>query len=55
MILSTEGGLTTKLCENTKNYKFAYPGSNKVVYRMGPVNKNPKKKNLNFGFLNMKH
>ena len=22
----------TKLCENTKNYKFAYPGSNKVVF-----------------------
>ena len=22
-----------KLCENTKNYKSAYPGSNKVVYR----------------------
>jgi hypothetical protein len=21
-----------KLCENTKNYKSAYPGSNKVVY-----------------------
>ena len=20
------------LCENTKNYKYAYPGSNKVVY-----------------------
>ena len=22
----------SKLCENTKNYKYAYPGSNKVVY-----------------------
>ena len=22
----------TKLCKNTKNYKYAYPGSNKVVY-----------------------
>ena len=21
----------SKLCENTKNYKYAYPGSNKVV------------------------
>ena len=21
-----------KLCENTKNYKYAYPGSNKVEY-----------------------
>ena len=28
--------------ENTKNYKYAYPGSNKVVY--GACNKNPKKK-----------
>ena len=24
--------LHSKLCENTKNYKSAYPGSNKVVY-----------------------
>ena len=24
--------ITIKLCENTKNYKSAYPGSNKVVY-----------------------
>ena len=24
--------LRSKLCEDTKNYKYAYPGSNKVVY-----------------------
>ena len=24
--------LAIKLCENTKSYKSAYPGSNKVVY-----------------------
>ena len=28
--------VSVKLFENTKNYKSAYPGSNKVVY--GPVN-----------------
>ena len=33
-----------KLCENTKNNKDAYPGSNEVV------NKNPKKKIQNFDF-----
>ena len=24
--------LYIKLCENTKNYKYAYPGANKFVY-----------------------
>ena len=24
--------MNIKLCENTKNYKSAYPGPNKVVY-----------------------
>ena len=28
---SNKTGMITKLCENTKNYRYAYPGSNKVV------------------------
>ena len=30
-MLSKSHQLHSKLCENTKNYKYAYPGSNKVV------------------------
>ena len=32
MAVTNLGRLYTKLCENTKNYKSAYPGSNKNVY-----------------------
>ena len=32
MVDDTKGRVLSKLCENTKNYKFAFPGSNKVVY-----------------------
>ena len=27
-----DGTIYTKLCENTMNYKYTFPGSNKVVY-----------------------
>ena len=37
-----------KLCENTKNYKSAYPGSNKVVY--GVCEEEFEEKNQNFDF-----
>ena len=40
----------TKLCENTKNYKSAYPGSNKVVY--GACEQESEEKNSKFWFLN---
>ena len=32
MGLKLKGTLKSKLCENTKNYKYAHPGPNKVVY-----------------------
>ena len=37
-----------KLCENTKNYKYAYPGSNKVVY--GACEQESEEKIQNFDF-----
>ena len=42
---------TIKLCENTKNYKFACPGANKVVY--GACEQESEEKNSKFWFLNM--
>ena len=38
-------GLIIKLCENTKNYKYAYPRSNKVVY--GACEQESEEKNQN--------
>ena len=35
-----------KLCENTKNYKSAYPGSDKVVY--GACEQESEEKNFKF-------
>ena len=37
-----------KLCKNTKNYKYAYPGSNKVVY--GACEQESEEKIQNFDF-----
>ena len=34
-LLIIENRISIKLSENTKNYKYAYPGSNKLY--MGPV------------------
>ena len=45
--------MSNKLCENTKNYKSAYPGSNKVVY--GACEQVSEEKNLKFWFLNMQN
>ena len=42
-----------KLCENTKNYKFACPGANKVVY--GACEQESEEKNSKFWFLNMQN
>jgi hypothetical protein len=38
--------LHSKLCENTKNYKFACPGANKVVY--GACEQESEEKNSKF-------
>ena len=35
---------SSKLCENTKYYKYAYTALGQIKWYMGPVNKNPKKK-----------
>ena len=43
----------TKLCENAKNYKSAYPGSNKVVY--GACEQESKENNSKFRFLNVQN
>ena len=32
IIVQCNVSVYSKLCENTNNYKSAYPGSNKVVY-----------------------
>ena len=37
-----------KLCENTKNYKSAYPGSNKIVYMACEQESEEKIQNLDF-------
>ena len=42
-----------KLCENTKNFKSAYPGSNKVVY--GACEQDSEEKKENFWFFNMQN
>ena len=39
-----------KLCENTKNSKYAYPGSNKVVYGACEQESEEKKLFLNIYF-----
>ena len=40
--------MDSKLCENTKNYKYAYSGSNKVVYVA--CEQESEEKISNFGF-----
>ena len=40
--------LSSKLCENTKYYKYAYTGSNKVVYGACEQESEEKIQNLDF-------
>ena len=42
-----------KLCENTKNYQYDFPGSNNVVY--GACEQESEEKNFRFWFLSMQN